>query len=90
MAFTKALFYPTIDIQNENWLKTAILFWDEIFTIVPASYDNPYQEQATRFLHNEGILKPFFVNPDRDFIEELSDDTLNYLNSKHSGNCIFC
>jgi hypothetical protein len=35
MAFTRALFYPTIDIQNEDWLKTAILFWDEISTIVP-------------------------------------------------------
>lgn len=33
MAFTKALFYPTIDIKNENWLKTAILFWDEINTL---------------------------------------------------------
>lgn len=81
MAFTKALFYPTIDIKNENWLKTATLFWDEIFTIVPSSLENPYQEQATQFLYDEGILKPFLVNPDQNFIEELADDTLNYLNT---------
>lgn len=81
MAFTKALFYPTIDIKNENWLKTAILFWDEINTIVPASIDNPYQENATQYLCDEGILKPIQVNSENDFIEELASDTLNYLNT---------
>ncbi|KAA6329283.1 hypothetical protein EZS27_021894 [termite gut metagenome] len=81
MAFTKALFYPTIDIKNENWLKTAILFWDEISTIVPVSIDDPYQEHATQYLRDEGILKPIRVNPEQDYIEELTTETLNYLNS---------
>ena len=39
MAFTRALYYPTIDITNDEWLKTAVLFWDEINTIV----ENPRQ-----------------------------------------------
>ena len=81
MAFTRALFYPTIDIQNENWLKTAILFWDEISTIVPASIDNPYQERATQYLHDIGLLTPIEVNPEQQFIEELAEDTVNYLNT---------
>lgn len=81
MAFTKALFYPTIDIKNENWLKTAILFWDEINTIVPISINNPYKERTTQYLYDEGILKPIQVNPEDDFIEELASDTLNYLNT---------
>ena len=58
MAFTRALYYPSIDIPNENWLKTAILYWDEINTIVPSSIDNPYQEQVTQFLSNEGVIRP--------------------------------
>lgn len=81
MAFTRALFYPTIDISNEDWLKTAILFWDEINTIVPASINSPYQQRTTQYLHDEGILRPFIVNPDFDFIEELTEETLNYLNT---------
>lgn len=81
MGFTKALFYPTIDIHNEDWLKNAILFWDEINTIVPESIDDPYQETSTRFLHDEGLLRPVKVNPSDDLIEELSTDTLNYLNT---------
>ena len=81
MGFTKALFYPTIDIRNEDWLKNAVLFWDEINTIVPSLVVNPYQENTTAYLSDEGILKPLSVNPDSDFIEELTSDTLNYLNT---------
>jgi hypothetical protein len=81
MAFTKALFYPSIDIHNEDWLKTAILFWDEISTIVPASIDSPYQERATQYLRDEGLLSPIVVNPGHRFIEELAEDTINYLNT---------
>ncbi|PKL17120.1 MAG: hypothetical protein CVV49_12715 [Spirochaetae bacterium HGW-Spirochaetae-5] len=84
MGFTKALFYPTIDIKNEDWLKNAVLFWDEINTIVPSSVSNPYQENTTQYLSDEGILKAMPVNPDHDFIEELTTDTLNYLNTNES------
>lgn len=81
MGFTKALFYPTIDIYNEEWLKNAVLFWDEINTIVPSSIINPYQENTTQYLADEGILKPMAVSSDFEFIEELTADTLNYLNT---------
>jgi len=84
MGFTKALFYPTIDIRNEEWLKNAVLFWDEISTIVPSTMDNPYQRQTTEYLSDEGILKPIHVNPDHDMIEELTADTLNYLNTNEA------
>jgi len=81
MAFTRALYYPTIDITNDDWLKTAVLFWDEINTIVPESIDNPYKEISTQYLSDEGILKPLRVHSDMDTIEELTVDTLNYLNT---------
>lgn len=81
MGFTKALFYPTIDIKNEDWLKNAVLFWDEINTIVPSSIANPYKQNTTQYLADEGILKPMSVNPDNNFIEDLTSDTLNYLNT---------
>ena len=81
MAFTRALYYPTIDISNEAWLKTAILYWDEINTIVPSSIDHPYKQCTTQFLADEGVIKPLFVNSDMDLIEGLTNDVLNYLNS---------
>jgi len=81
MGFTKALYYPTIDIRDEDWLRTAILFWDEINTIVPSSIDSPYQNNSTQYLSDQGILRPIRVNPDSEFIEELTMDTINYLDS---------
>ena len=41
--FERALYYPTIDIQNEAWLKSAALFWDRIETIVSESEERPYR-----------------------------------------------
>lgn len=81
MGFTKALYYPTIDITNEDWLKSAVLFWDEINTIVPSSISNPYHENTTQFLSDEGILRPLQVNPELDVVDELTTDTINYLNT---------
>ncbi|HCW06925.1 MAG TPA: hypothetical protein DGG95_06130 [Cytophagales bacterium] len=81
MGFTKALYYPTIDILNEDWLKTAVLFWDEINTIVPLSIKNPYKENTTQFLADEGILKPMTISPDFAIVKELAEDTINYLNT---------
>jgi len=81
MGFTKALFYPTIDIKNENWLKSAVLFWDKIYTIVPSSIDYPYKKNTTQYLAGEGIIEPMRVNPSDDLIEELTIDVQNYLNT---------
>jgi hypothetical protein len=33
------LYYPTIDIPNKSWLRHAILYWDEVSSIVPNSHD---------------------------------------------------
>lgn len=81
MGFTKALYYPTIDIPNEDWLKSAVLFWDQINTIVPSSINKPYESNSSKYLFDEGILKPVRVNPDNDFVAALTEDTLNYLNT---------
>ena len=62
MAFTRVLFYPTIDIRDEGWLKTAFLDWDTIYTIVPESIDSPYNKTARIFFH-EGLLQPYKIVP---------------------------
>lgn len=80
MGFTKALYYPTIDIPEEGWLKSAILYWDEIQTIVPSSVQSPYGNRTTQTLSDNGLLKPFRVTPDMRLVEELSETVVKYLN----------
>lgn len=81
MAFTKALYYPWIDIRDEGWLKNAMLYWDKVQTIVPASIQQPYSTRTAQEFHDEGLLLPFHVEPSMREIKELTDDVLRYLES---------
>jgi len=58
------LFYPTIDIPNETWLRNAIIYWDELSSITPMiSRDIPVKSFSgnIQYLKDEGIYRP--INP---------------------------
>lgn len=76
---SQALFYPWIDIQDEAWLKTSLLYWDSVRTIVPESIDAPYSTDTGRALRDSGFLVPLRVHSGMDEIEELTGDVLSYL-----------
>jgi hypothetical protein len=56
------LYYPTISIPNNSWLRKAILYWDEIGSIVPQRYYDssliPYSPEI-QYLKDEGEFRPF-------------------------------
>lgn len=79
--FAKALYYPWIDIADDNWLKTAILYWDEISTIVPESIENPYENQAARIAQAANILKPLHVNSYMREVKEIAPEVITYMNT---------
>lgn len=89
MLFSKALFYPTIDIHDEEWLKTAYLFWDEISTIVPQSMvGRAYQNNTTQYLEGVEFLKPFVVNPDSLLVKNLVKPVMSYAKTKEGKECL--
>ena len=55
------LYYPWIDVDDVGWLKTAVLFWDEIFTLVPEGHEVAYRHPAVRAAADAGILRPLPV-----------------------------
>jgi hypothetical protein len=71
--FGKALYYPTIDVEDTTWLKSAMLFWDSIHTIAPKSIENPYQLPETMICANEGYLSPIHPEVDQDILDELGE-----------------
>jgi len=81
MAFTKALYYPRIEVPDEGWLKTAVLYWDEVKTIVPASMPEPYSGTAARELFDARVLSPLYVRPDMACVERLAEKVFEYLGS---------
>ncbi len=82
MAFTKALYYPSIDIKDEGWLKNAMLYWEQVQTIVPLSIEQPYATRTAREFNDEGLLVPLYVKSDMEEIEELTDEVLKYLETQ--------
>jgi hypothetical protein len=64
------LYYPTIAIPTAgSWIRSALLYWDNIASIVPRSYDDMQDQNAdARYepeiqrLYEEGVFSP--VNPD--------------------------
>jgi hypothetical protein len=81
-AFSDALYYPTIDIENTQWLKTALLFWDSISTIVPESIDKPYKIHDTKYLNDIGFLRPLRVNSTDKSVVGIEEDILELMFSR--------
>lgn len=65
------LYYPNINIQDGQWLRNALLYWDNISSIIP--YDN-YGDLSPEllYLQNSGIYEPIY--PQDLFYSEYADD----------------
>lgn len=65
------LYYPTINIQDGAWLRNAILYWDEVSSIVP--YENyPDFSPELLYLKELGVYKA--VYPQDLFYSEFAED----------------
>ena len=79
--FNTTLYYPWIDIHNDSWVKTAILYWDNINTIVPHGLTSPYNSEVATILEQENILRPFRVAPSSREVTEASDIAMQYFST---------
>ncbi|RYG90058.1 hypothetical protein EU803_15715 [Loktanella sp. IMCC34160] len=92
-----ALYFPHIDIRDPAWLRSAILFWDEIQTIAPSAIEEPYQQEDTRVCQAEGYLRPLRCDLHPHVIEDLGRKILrlgdrendNWWTAKRTDNPIF-
>lgn len=88
--FTNALYYPTIDIRNDRWLKSAALFWNSIETIVPeAKKKNPYENRTAKEFYESGILRPHVVNPNCDDVVGVEYDVMKFAKTKEGKKLMF-
>src|SRR4051812_33544690 len=77
--FGSALYYPNIDIKDQAWLRSAILFWDNIKTIVPTSIRNPYRQPDTRICEQEGYLQALPCDLHSRLLESIGDRFIEIL-----------
>ena len=81
MPFSQAIYYPWIDIVDDAWLKTALLYWDSVRTIVPESIHLPYSSPTAQALQETGFLVPLRVHSEMEEIENLAPTVLAQLES---------
>jgi hypothetical protein len=84
------LYYPTIDIPNEDWIRNALIYWDEISSIVPMNdEDSPVIGFSPNisFLNDAGIFRPIrpetlFNSTDYKSIESFELEFLEIIESR--------
>ncbi len=60
MSFGHALYYPHIHLTNKNWLKHALLFWENLSRIVPKSIEPSDSEDIIRIKYETGFIKDYY------------------------------
>jgi hypothetical protein len=59
------LYYPTINIPTKSWLRHSLLYWDEVSSIVPQSWNGNYLHKLSpdiNYLIDEGQFRPISPN----------------------------
>lgn len=77
-----ALYYPNIDIDDPCWLRSTLLFWDDIQTIAPSAIKMPYRNEDTRICFEEGVVQPLHCDLHPKIIDELGSKILGMMNEK--------
>ena len=76
-----ALYYPHIDIPDKKWLRSAVLFWDEIRTIAQRAVSRPYKSRDTNILWREGYLEPLRCDLHPDLLDALGKRVVSLMDA---------
>ncbi len=85
------LYYPTINVPTNDWLRNAVLYWDEVSSIVPSDWRTDRTIEVSRdlrLLMDEGIFRPIapdqlLLNPSsRQEVQNLTDEFISIVQSK--------
>lgn len=68
----RILYYPSIDIKDGVWLRNAILYWEEVSSIMPYQSDDYNISPEISYLMNTGNFVP--TRPDEIMFSELNED----------------
>lgn len=75
-----ALYYPTIEFTDPQWLWSASLFWDRIYRIVPKGYAPADSRNVVELCDNGEIGVQ--INPDN-YSAAVADEFLNKVREHH-------
>ncbi len=65
------LYYPTIEFQDDTWLKAAVCIWEKIYRIVPPSY-TPNDSDEVKEAIDAGLIESVML--DKNDLETTASD----------------
>ena len=75
-----ALYYPSIEFSDPQWLWASSLIWDRIYRIVPSDYVPEDSENIRRITESGEI--GIAIHPDK-YAKAVSEEFLKKLETKH-------
>lgn len=73
------LYYPTIEIRDEEWLKSSLLIWDKVYRIVPKNYMPADSDEIKRAIDNDLIRSIVLEDHDVKGVTENFTDFMDSL-----------
>lgn len=83
------LYYPTIKIEDGYWLRNAILYWDNVASIVPGFNYNEFNSPEVEYLRDAGIYKsiyPIELNCNEELVTQFCGEVKEKLKQNRSRN----
>jgi hypothetical protein len=72
------LYYPTIEIRDEEWLKSALLVWDKVYRIVPKDYSPNDTDEIKEAIDNDLIRS---ITLEDDDVKGVSSNFTDFMDS---------
>lgn len=92
----RLLYYPNFEIQDQNFLKFALLYIDEIKPIIPERAKESLSDSMRNILQNTELINPYSPNYENGYLASIA--TIRYLEEKglfakygeglQRGNCV--
>src|SRR5437588_12611117 len=71
------LYYPSIEFNDDAWVKVAALYWDKLGRIVPSGYNPDDSDTIKQLTEEANFIKNFAPNfKEREFIGRLFGELL--------------
>lgn len=80
------LYYPTINISNDDWIRNSLLYWDDISSIVPHGGDQFRLNPNLQYLEDEDLYRPIrpealiFEAEDSQLVRRFENEFIDSLN----------
>lgn len=77
----KLLYYPNFEIQEQNFLKFALLYIDEIRPIIPECAKETLSDSMQNILRNTDLINPYAPNYESGYVASVA--AIKYLEEKN-------